>query len=231
MGQREDEPEEPGRGGPAAPGGLGGLVGRADDEVRNDVATTAVVLGVLSVVLSVLTGVPALVAGLVGLVRARRLRTGAVRSGVAVALGVASVVVAVVVVRAVAPAWQTLQAVADGPADDLLVSGSPVVRAGAEEAVEVLEAVGLDPASLQCTPPAVGLDVTVTCTGDAPVPDGRSPGTDGPDGPVGRVDVAGSCPATVLRGEAVCDLRVGDERHRVRVVLRDGVPEAELLDG
>jgi len=190
-----------------------------DGDPDDDVATTAVVLGVLSVVFSVLTGVPALVAGLVGLVRSRRRGTGAVRSGAAVLLGTGSVVVAVLVVQAVAPVWRTLQAVGGVPADDVLVSGSPSARAGAAEAAGVVEELGVDPASLDCGSPAPGLDVSLTCTGQ------RSTGE--------AVELTGTCPASLVTGEAVCTVDLvgpeGTEQREVRVVLRDGVPEAELL--
>ncbi|MEJ5913609.1 hypothetical protein [Pseudokineococcus sp. 1T1Z-3] len=202
--------------------------GREDEVLRNDVATTAVVLGVLSLVLSVLAGVPALVAGVAGLVRSRRAGTGAVRSAVAVLLGVASVVVALLVVRAVAPYWQTAQEVGRVPVDDLLVSGSPVARAGAQEAVDVLAEVGVDAGELDCAAPVLGLEVVVGCT--APVEALAAAGTAGDAArPGSPVEVRGTCPVAVLAGEAVCELRVGEQRHDVVVALRDGVPEARLL--
>lgn len=193
-----------------------------EEEPENDVATTAVVLGVLSLVFSVLTGVPALLAGLVGLARSRRAGTGAVRSAAAVVLGAGSVVVAVLVVQALLPVWRTVQAVGDVPAQDLLVSGSPQARAGAGEAAGVLAELDVDPSSLDCGSPAPGLDLALSCTGltaaGAPV------------------EVVGTCPASVLTGEAVCTVDLTDpsgaaaaQRREVRVVLRDGVPEAELL--
>ena len=202
----------------SSPAGFDGFTA-PDEDPRNDVATTALVLGVLSVVFSVLTGVPALLAGLVGLARSRRRGTGAVRSGAAVLLGAGSVVVAVLVVQALLPVWRTVQAVGDVPADDVLVSGSPQARAGAAEAAAVVEALGVDPASLDCGSPAPGLAVTLTCTGQ------RSTGE--------AVELTGTCPASVLTGEAVCTVDVvgsgGTEQREVRVVLRGGVPEAQLL--
>ncbi|WP_299039084.1 DUF4190 domain-containing protein [uncultured Pseudokineococcus sp.] len=189
------------------------------EDPHNDVATTALVLGVLSVVFSVLTGVPALVAGLVGLVRSRSRGTGAVRSGAAVLLGAGSVVVAVLAVQALAPVWGTVQAVGEVPAEDVLVSGSPQARAGVAEATEVVEELGVDPSSLDCGSPSPGLEVVLTCTGQSASGE--------------PVDLTGSCPASVLTGEAVCTVDVvgpeGAQEREVRVVLRDGVPEAELL--
>ena len=81
------------------------------DERRNGAATASLVLGLLAIVLNVITGVPALVAGVVGLARARSRGTGAVRSGVGVLLGLASVAVLALGVHLLAPLWSTVQTV------------------------------------------------------------------------------------------------------------------------
>jgi len=121
------------------------------------------------------------------------------------------------VVQALAPVWRTVQAV--GGADGVLDPGSPPARAGAAEAAEVVAELGVDPASLDCGSPAPGLDVTLTCAGQRPSGE--------------PVELTGTCPASVLTGEGVCTVDLvgpgGTEQREVRVVLSDGVPEAELL--
>src|SRR3978361_1127829 len=82
-----------------------------EERRRNGAGTAALVLGLLSFVLSVVTGVPAVVAGVVGLVRARSRRSGWASSAVGLVLGLASVAVAVAVLHYLVPVYDTVRTV------------------------------------------------------------------------------------------------------------------------
>jgi len=187
------------------------------DERRNGAATASLVLGLLAIVLNVITGVPALVAGVVGLARARSRGTGAVRSGVGVLLGLASVAVLALGVHLLAPLWSTVQTVHVYQSQGLPLSQAPQAQEAVGQAQEALGRWGVEPSSVTCgSPSPSGTEVALDCTGTMLTGE--------------PAVISATCPAaSLLGGEATCEATVNGEPHQVRVTLVDGVPGVEAL--
>ena len=189
-----------------------------DTDVRhNGAATASLVLGLLSILLSVLAGVPAVLAGVVGLARARSRGTGAVKSVVGILFGLASVAVLVVVVNLVVPLWSTVQTVRDYQAQGLPLSEAPEAQEALAQAKDALGQWGVEPSSVTCGSPSPdGTSISVDCSGTLLTGE--------------PAVISASCPAaSLLGGEATCEALVNGEPHQVRVTLVDGVPGIELL--
>ena len=189
-----------------------------DADVRhNGAATASLVLGLLTLLLSVLAGIPAVIAGVVGLARARSRGTGAVRSAVGIVLGLGSVVVLVVAVNLLAPLWSTVQTVREYQSQGLPLSEAPEAQEAVAQAREALGQWGVEPSSVTCgSPSPSGTDIGIDCTGALLTGE--------------PAVISGTCPAAaLLGGEATCEATVNGEPHQVRVTLVDGVPAIEVL--
>lgn len=187
-------------------------------ETGNTAATTALTLGLMSLVLSVLTGIPAIVAGLVGLARARSRGTGGVASAVGVVLGLVSVALLVALVSYLRPAVETVQAVRAFQEEGLPATDSPQARQGIEQGREALAQLGVDTsAALTCQEPGIsGTDVRVACTGTLQTGE--------------PAVIEGTCPAArLVGGSATCEATVNGAPTSVRVTLVDGMPTVEVL--
>lgn len=183
----------------------------------NGAATAALVLGLLSIVLLVLTGIPAVVAGLLGLARARSRGTGAVRSAVGLTLGLLSVVASVALVRyVVLPVYETVQSARQLQSQGLSAPDGPQAQQAIAEAKAAVRQLGVDPESVTCRRPSPqGRSVRLDCAGRT------LQGT--------PADIDASCPLpSLLRGSASCSATVNGEPHQVRVTLRDGGPSVRL---
>ena len=187
------------------------------DERRNGAATASLTLGLLALVLSVLAGIPAVLAGVVGLARARSRGTGAVRSGVGILLGLASVAVLVAVVGLLAPLWSTVQTVRQYQAQGLPMTDAPQAQEALAQAQEALGQWGVEPSSVSCgSPSPQGTSLALDCTGTMLTGEPAA--------------IGATCPAaSLLAGAATCEATVNGQPHPVRVTLVDGVPGVEPL--
>ena len=188
-----------------------------DGPAPNRAAAAALVLGVLSLLLSVITGIPAIIAGVVGLARARSLGAGAIKSAVGLVLGVGSLALGAVAVNYLLPVYATVEQVREYQAQGLPAADSPQAQQGIAQAKDVLAQTGVDPSSVICGDPQFsGTDIAVDCTGQTLTG--------------GAADITATCPApSLLGGTATCEAVVNGEATSVQVTLRDGMPTLEIL--